>query len=75
MAIGAAALRNAGSPLRQRLAPSRSRRVVALGYAAASALYIATGVVFPDVLLSVFVAVAYLLVVAWLVPAGVRKFL
>jgi hypothetical protein len=56
-------------------APSRSRRVVALGYAASSALYIAIGVVFPDFMLSVLVAVAYLLVVAWLVPAGVRRFL
>jgi len=63
------------SPLRQRVAPSRSRRVVALGYAVAAAVYIATGVLFPDVLLSVFAVVAYLLVVAWLVPAGVRRFL
>ena len=53
--------------------PSRRQLEVAGGYAAAAALYILIGVLFIDFLLSVFVAMAYLLVVAWLVPAGVRR--
>jgi hypothetical protein len=43
------------------------------GYAIAAALYVTIGVFFTDFLLSVFVGMAYLLLVAWLVPAGVRR--
>jgi len=53
--------------------PSRRQLAVPLGYAAASAVYVAIGVWFTDFLLSFFVALVYLLVVAWLVPAGVRR--
>ena len=49
--------------------------VVGLGYAAAAALYILIGVAFTDFLLSVFVGVGYLLIVAWLVPLVVRRLL
>jgi hypothetical protein len=53
--------------------PSRRQLAVAGGYAAAAALYVLIGVLVVDFLLSVFVAVAYLLLVAWIVPAGVRR--
>ena len=53
--------------------PSKPQLAVAAGYAAASAVYIAIGVVYTDVLLSFWVALAYLLLVAWLLPAGVRR--
>jgi hypothetical protein len=49
--------------------------MVAAGYVAAAALYITLGVFFTDFLLSYFVALAYLLLVVWLVPAGVRRLL
>jgi hypothetical protein len=55
--------------------PSRRQLAVAGGYAAAAALYVLIGVLVTDFLLSVFVAIAYLLLVAWLVPAGVRRLL
>jgi hypothetical protein len=55
--------------------PSRRRLAVAAGYVAASAVYIAVGLAFTDFLLSLFVGLADLLVVAWLVPAGVRRLL
>jgi hypothetical protein len=55
--------------------PSRRQLAVAGGYAAAAALYVLIGVLVVDFLLSVFVAVAYLLLVAWIVPAGVRRLL
>jgi hypothetical protein len=55
--------------------PSRRQLAVAGGYAAAGALYVLIGVLFLDFLYSVVVAMAYLLVVAWLVPAGVRRLL
>jgi hypothetical protein len=55
--------------------PSRRQLAVAAGYVAASAVYIAVGVAFTDVLLSFFVGAAYLLLVAWLVPAAVRRLL
>jgi hypothetical protein len=55
--------------------PARRQLSVAAGYAAAAALYVLIGVLVTDFLLSVFVAVAYLLVVAWIVPAGVRRLL
>jgi len=44
-------------------------------YGLASAIYIAVGVFFVDFMLSVVVAMAYLLVAAWLVPAAVRRWL
>ena len=45
------------------------------GYCLAAALYIAIGVKWIDFLFSFWVAVAYLLVVAWLLPLAVRRFL
>jgi hypothetical protein len=53
--------------------PSKRQLAVAGGYVAAAAVYIAIGVWFTDFLLSFFVGLAYLLLVAWLVPAGVRR--
>ena len=58
-----------------RAMPSRRQLAVALGYVGAAAVYVAIGVWFTDFLLSYFVGLAYLLVVAWLVPAGVRRLL
>ena len=55
--------------------PSRGQLAVALGYVAAGALYVLIGVLLTDFLLSVFVGIGYLLVVAWLVPAAVRRVL
>ena len=59
----------------RRLVPQRSDLRVLLGYIAAAALYVLIGVLVTDFLLSVFVGIAYLLVVAWLVPAAVRRLL
>ncbi len=42
-------------------------------YLLAAAVYIALGVIFPELLLSWIVGVAYLLVAVWLVPALVRR--
>ncbi|HEX7309666.1 MAG TPA: hypothetical protein VF232_00670 [Gaiellaceae bacterium] len=53
--------------------PSHRQLAVASGYAAAGALYVLIGVTYVDFLFSFFVALAYLLVVVWLVPAGVRR--
>jgi hypothetical protein len=53
--------------------PSRRQLAVAAGYVAAAAVYIAVGVVYTDFLFSFFVGAAYLLLVAWLVPAGMRR--
>jgi hypothetical protein len=53
--------------------PSKRQLMVAAGYAVASAVYIALGVWYTDVLLSFWVALAYLLLVVWLVPAGLRR--
>ena len=53
--------------------PSQRQLAVAGGYAAAGVLYVLIGVTYVDFLLSFFVALAYLLVVAWLVPAAVRR--
>jgi hypothetical protein len=55
--------------------PRRRDMVVALGYVAASALYVLIGVTYTDFLLSVFVGTAYLLIVVWLVPFVVRRLL
>ena len=43
------------------------------GYCLAAAVYVAIGVTYVDFLLSVVVGMAYLLVVAWLVPTVVRR--
>jgi hypothetical protein len=56
-------------------APSREQLGVASGYVAAAALYVLIGVLVTDFLLSWIVGAAYLLVVAWLVPVGVRRLL
>jgi len=53
--------------------PSRRQLTVGAGYVTAAALYIVIGVSYTDFLFSFFVALAYLLVVAWLVPAAVRR--
>ena len=44
-----------------------------LVWGAAAVAYITIGVFFVDFMLSVFVAMGYLLIVAWLVPAAVRR--
>jgi hypothetical protein len=62
-------------PLRRPELPGRSDLVVFGGYCLAAAVYIAIGVAWVDFLLSVFVGVAYVIVVAWAVPAAVRRFL
>jgi hypothetical protein len=53
--------------------PSKRQLAVFAGYVLASVLYVTIGVFFTDFLLSVFVGTAYLLLVAWLVPVGVRR--
>ena len=53
--------------------PSRSDLRVLAGYCLAAAVYVAIGVTYVDFLLSVVVGMAYLLVVAWLVPTVVRR--
>ena len=55
--------------------PSRRQLAVFLGYVGAAAVYVVIGVWFTDFLLSYFVGLAYLLLLAWLVPAGVRRLL
>ena len=67
-------LRRVGDETAFRL-PSRRQLAVGLGYVGACALYVLIGVLVTDFLLSVFVGIAYLLVVAWLVPAAVRRVL
>jgi hypothetical protein len=42
-------------------------------YAIAAIVYIAIGVFFVDFMFSLVVAIAYLLVAVWLVPAGLRR--
>ena len=53
--------------------PSRRQLAVFLGYVLAAAVYVVIGVWYTDFLLSYFVGLAYLLLVIWLVPAGVRR--
>jgi len=54
--------------------PTRRQLGVFLGYAVASALYVGVGLFFTiDFVLSVFVAIAYLLAVVWLAPTLVRR--
>jgi hypothetical protein len=54
--------------------PDRDDLLVFGGYCLAAALYIAIGVAYVDFLLSFWVGLGYLLVVAWLVPVAVRHF-
>ena len=60
-------------PLAGRIPTRRDLRVFT-GYCLAAAVYIAIGVSVTDFLLSFWVGVAYVVVVAWLVPALLRRF-
>jgi hypothetical protein len=62
-----------GTPEFIRDRPSKQQLAVFAGYVLASVVYVTIGVFFTDFLLSVFVGTAYLLLVAWLVPFGVRR--
>jgi hypothetical protein len=53
-------------------APNRRDLRVFGGYCVAAAVYIAIGVTWVDFLLSFWVGLAYLVVVAWAVPTFVR---
>ena len=53
--------------------PSRRDFRVFSGYLVCAAVYITVGVFETDFLLSFWVALAYLLLVAWAVPAAVRR--
>jgi hypothetical protein len=55
------------------LVPTRRDLVVFGGYCLAAAIYIAIGVAYVDFLLSFWVGVAYLILVAWVVPTLVRR--
>lgn len=51
----------------------RSRELTV--WALAAAIYIAVGVFFVDFMLSVVVAMGYVLLATWLVPAAIRRWL
>jgi hypothetical protein len=53
--------------------PSRPDLRVFAGYCLAAAIYVAIGVAVTDFLLSFWVGVAYIVVMAWAVPAIVRR--
>lgn len=53
--------------------PTRRDLVVFGGWLAAAAVYVGIGLYTVDFLLSFWVALAYLLVIAWLVPAVARR--
>jgi hypothetical protein len=53
--------------------PSRGDLRVFGGYCVAAAVYIAIGVVVNDFMFSVVVAMAYIVVAAWLVPTLFRR--
>jgi hypothetical protein len=53
----------------------REGRETLVLYLVGAAIYIAIGVVFVDFLLASAVALGYLLVVVWILPALVRRFL
>ena len=55
--------------------PTSSDWHVFAGYCLAALVYIAIGVAVTDFLFSVVVAIAYLVVAAWLVPTMVRRLL
>jgi hypothetical protein len=57
------------------LRPSRRNLTTFALYVAAGAVYVAIGLSTVDFLLSFWVALAYLLVTVWLVPAALRRFL
>ena len=57
------------------LRPARRDLGVFGGYLLAAAVYIGIGLYSVDFLLSFWVAVAYVVVAAWLVPAAIRRFL
>ena len=62
----------------RRLAPERPTRcgVATLGvYVLSGAVYVAIGVAVTDFLLSFWVAAAYVVLSAWLVPAAIRRLL
>lgn len=62
---------SADGPLR----PTRRDLAVFAGYLLAAGVYIGIGLYTVDFLLSYWVAVAYVVVAAWLVPAAVRRLL
>jgi hypothetical protein len=53
--------------------PTRRQLVGFSGYLVAAAVYVAIGLYEVDFLLSFWVALAYLLLVAWVVPAALRR--
>jgi hypothetical protein len=55
--------------------PDRHDLIVFGGYCLAAAVYIAIGVAYVDFLLSFWVGLGYLLLVAWLLPMTVRRWL
>jgi hypothetical protein len=56
------------------LRPARRDLIVFAGYLVAAGIYIGIGLYTVDFLLSFWVALAYLAVVTWLIPAAVRRF-
>jgi hypothetical protein len=54
---------------------NRGRAWTLAVWATAAAVYISIGVFVTDFMLSVFVAVGYLLVATWLLPTLLRRFL
>ena len=62
---------NLDGPIR----PSRRKLAGFAVYLGAAAVYIAFGLITTDWLLSFWVCLGYLLVAAWLVPAGIRRLL
>ena len=44
-------------------------------YGIAAVVYIAIGVAFTDFMFSLIVAIGYLLLAVWLIPAGIRRLL
>jgi Flp pilus assembly protein TadB len=55
------------------LMPSRDQLGTLALYLACAAVYLAVGLIEVSFLLSLWVAVVYLLLTAWLVPAAVRR--
>ncbi len=55
------------------LRPTRQDLTVFAGYVLAAGVYVGIGLYTVDFLFSFWVALAYLLVAAWLVPAAVRR--
>ena len=59
-------------PVAKRL-PTKAQLAGCVPYLVAGALYLAVGVFFTDFMLSVFVAIGYLLIVVWLLPLAARR--